>query len=157
MNPNIGIAGEQRQAVIEMLNTLLADEYLLYTKTRNYHWNVVGPQFNDLHKFFESQYEALDDVVDDVAERARALGGHAHGTLSEFTKHARLSERPGIYPDAKAMLAQLLADHETLIRHLREDAELVMDKHRDAGTNDFLVGLMEHHEKMAWMLRAFMS
>ncbi len=55
MKPNIGIADEPRQAVIGILNTLLADEYLLYTKTRNYHWNVVGPQFNDLHKFFESQ------------------------------------------------------------------------------------------------------
>ncbi len=90
-----------------------------------------------------------------MAERARALGGHAHGTLAEFTKHARLSEDPGFYPDAKAMLAQLLADHETLIRHLCDDAATVMDTHRDAGTNDFLVGLMGHHEKMTWMLRAF--
>ena len=155
MKPNIGIADEPRQAVISILNTLLADEYLLYTKTRNYHWNVVGPQFNDLHKFFESQYEELDDVVDDVAERARALGGHAQGTLAEFTKRARLKEQPGQYPDAKEMLAQLLADHETVIRHLRDDAEVTMVKHEDAGTNDFLIGLMEKHEKMAWMLRAF--
>jgi len=155
MNPNIGIADDHRHAVVGILNMLLADEYLLYTKTRNYHWNVVGPQFNDLHKFFESQYEALDDIVDDVAERARALGGHAQGTLAEFIKLARLTERPGSYPDAKAMLAQLLADHETVIRHLREDAEIVMDKHHDAGTNDFLIGLMEQHEKLAWMLRAF--
>jgi len=155
MKPNIGIADEPRRAVIGILNTLLADEYLLYTKTRNYHWNVVGPQFNDLHKFFESQYEELDDVVDDVAERARALGGHAQGTLAEFTKRARLKEQPGNDPDAKEMLAQLLADHETVVRHLRDDAEVTMAKHEDAGTNDFLIGLMEKHEKMAWMLRAF--
>jgi starvation-inducible DNA-binding protein len=90
-----------------------------------------------------------------VAERACALGGHAQGTPAEFSKLARLSERAGIYPDAKGMLAQLLADHETVIRHLREDAETVIDKHHDAGTNDFLVGLMERHEKLAWMLRAF--
>src|SRR5882724_695101 len=119
MHPNIGLLDEQREGVVAILNTLLADEYLLYTKTRNYHWNVVGPQFNDLHKFFESQYEELDDVVDDVAERARALGGHAQGTLAEFTKRARLKEHPGNYPDAKEMLAHLLADHETVIRHLR--------------------------------------
>jgi starvation-inducible DNA-binding protein len=156
MKPNIGIGDEDRQAVVEGLNTLLADEYLLYTKTRNYHWNVVGPQFNDLHKFFESQYEALDDVVDDVAERARSLGGHAQGTLAEFTERARLREEPGA-PDAKGMLSRLLADHETLIRQLREDAEITLDKHGDAGTNDFLVGLMEQHEKMAWMLRAFLG
>ena len=155
MKPNIGIGDEHRQAVVGILNTLLADEYVLYTKTRNYHWNVVGPQFNDLHKFFESQYEELDDFVDEVAERARALGGDALGTLAEFTKRARLKEQPGKYPDAKGMLTQLLADHETVIRHLRDDAEVTMDKHEDAGTNDFLIGLMEKHEKMAWMLRAF--
>ena len=155
MKPSIGITDTQRGAVVGILDIVLADEYLLYTKTRNYHWNVVGPQFNDLHKFFESQYEELDDIVDDVAERARALGGHAQGTLAEFTKRARLKEHPGQYPDAKEMLAQLLADHETVIRHLRDDAEVTMVKHEDAGTNDFLIGLMEKHEKMAWMLRAF--
>ena len=140
---------------VEILNTLLADEYLLYTKTRNYHWNVVGPQFNDLHNFFEAQYEALDDIVDDVAERARSLDGHAIGTLAELAKRARLKERPGKYPEAKGMLADLLGDHETLIRQLRADLATTMDKHDDAGTSDFLTGLMEKHEKMAWMLRAF--
>lgn len=155
MKPNIAINDGQRAAVVEILNTLLSDEYLLYTKTRNYHWNVVGPQFNDLHKFFEAQYEELNDIVDEVAERARTLGGTSFGTLAEFTEHTRLKEHPGQHPDAKDMLAALLADHETLIRHLRTDAEVTMDKHKDAGTNDFLVGLMEKHEKMSWMLRAF--
>jgi len=155
MKPNIGINDSQRGAVVGILDTLLADEYLLYTKTRNYHWNVVGPQFNDLHKFFEAQYDELDKIVDEVAERARALGGNALGTLTEFVQRARLKEQPGKYPDAKAMLAALLADHETLIRHLRTDADAVTTKHGDAGTNDFLVGLMEQHETMAWMLRAF--
>ena len=155
MKPNIAINDAQRAAVIEILNTLLSDEYLLYTKTRNYHWNVVGPQFNDLHKFFEAQYEELNGIVDEVAERARALGGNSLGTLAEFTQHARLKEQPGKAPDAKGMLAVLLADHEALIRHLRTDAEVTMDKHKDSGTNDFLIGLMEKHEKMSWMLRAF--
>ena len=81
MKPNIGIADKDRQAVAEILNTLLSDEYVLYTKTRNFHWNVTGLQFNDLHKFFEAQYEELDDTVDEVAERARALGAWAFGTL----------------------------------------------------------------------------
>jgi starvation-inducible DNA-binding protein len=155
MKPNIGINDAQRAAVVEILDTLLSDEYLLYTKTRNYHWNVVGPQFNDLHKFFEAQYEELNGIVDDVAERARTLGGNSLGTLAEFTQHTRLKEQPGTVPDAKGMLAALLADHEAVIRNLRTDAELTMDKHKDAGTNDFLVGLMEQHEKMSWMLRAF--
>jgi starvation-inducible DNA-binding protein len=156
MKPSIGIADGSRSAVVTILNALLADEYLLYTKTRNYHWNVIGPQFNDLHKFFEQQYEALNEVVDDVAERARTLGGRAFGTLTEFVEHARLKEHPGQPPAAREMLADLLADHETVVRQLRDDLETAA-KQGDAGTNDFLTGLMEKHEKMAWMLRAFLE
>jgi starvation-inducible DNA-binding protein len=156
MSVNIGIPDENRQNVIAILNTLLADEYLLYTKTRNYHWNVVGPQFNDLHKFFETQYEALDDVVDEVAERVRALGGRSLGTLEEFRASARLGEKPGTVPPARDMLAALLADHEALARTLRVDIGTVQDRHRDVGTADFLTGLLEQHEKAAWMLRSFL-
>ncbi len=156
MKLNIGVPDAARAGVVEILNTLLADEYLLYTKTRNYHWNVTGPQFNDLHKFFEAQYEALNEVVDEVAERARTLGGRALGTLAEFAKVTRLKERPGEYLDARGMIADLLADHEAVIRQLRGDLEAAA-KHGDVGTNDFLTGLMEKHEKMAWMLRAFLA
>ena len=155
MNTHIGLSTEQREGVVKILNTLLSDEYLLYTKTRNYHWNVVGPQFNDLHKFFEAQYEALNDVVDDVAERARSLGGKAFGTLAEFSQHTRLKEQPGKQPPALTMVANLQADHEAMVRTVRADLATVMEKHNDAGTSDFLTGLMERHEKMAWMLRSF--
>ena len=157
MKSNLGIADSNREHIVKILNDLLADEYVLYTKTRNYHWNVVGPQFNDLHKFFEAQYEELNVFVDDVAERDRQLGGKAWGTLAEFTQHSRIKEHPGQYPVATAMLANLLADHEAVIRTLRADLATVMDKYADAGTNDFLTGLMEKHEKMAWMLRAFLD
>ncbi|MGH7152208.1 MAG: Dps family protein, partial [Planctomycetota bacterium] len=99
MKPNLGLSDSQRSDVVGILTTLLADEYVLYTKTRNYHWNVVGHQFHDLHKFFEEQYEALDEVVDDVAERARSLGGPSAGTLKEFLGATRLKESPGESPD----------------------------------------------------------
>lgn len=157
MSMNIGLSEEQREGVVAILNTLLSDEYLLYTKTRNYHWNVVGPQFHDLHKFFEAQYNALNEIVDEVAERSRALGGNAFGTMAEFLKHTRLKEHAGHYPDGQGMIASLLADHEAIIRHLRVDLETCSDKYHDMGTNDFLTGLMEQHEKMAWMLRAFLE
>ena len=157
MHANIGLSKEQREGVVLLLTPVLADEYLLYTKTRNYHWNVVGPQFNDLHKFFEAQYEELEDIVDDVAERARSLGGKAIGTLAEFLKHTRLQEAPGEYPQASDMLAHLLADHEATVRQLRADLEICADKFHDMGTNDFLTGLMERHEKIAWMLRSFIG
>jgi starvation-inducible DNA-binding protein len=157
MKPNIDIADKDRDGVVKLLTGILADEYLLYTKTRNYHWNVLGLQFNDLHTFFESQYEELNDIVDDVAERARTLGGKAIGILEEFLKHTRLKEEPGSYPDAPGMLANLLADHESVIRQLRKDLEVCAEQYKDMGTNDFLTGLMEKHEKMAWMLRAFLK
>jgi starvation-inducible DNA-binding protein len=157
MKPNIGIPDANRDGVIKLLAPLLADEYVLYTKTRNYHWNVVGPQFNDLHKFFQAQYEELDDFVDDVAERMRQLGGRSPGTLAEFTKAARLKEHPGQRPNARVMLTALLADHEAVITTLRADLAAAMEKFGDAGTSDFLTGLMEKHEKMAWMLRAFVE
>jgi starvation-inducible DNA-binding protein len=157
MSLNIGISEPSRRAVADILNRVLADEYVLYTKTRNYHWNVVGPQFNNLHKFFEAQYEQLDDFVDDVAERVRALGHPAAGTLAEFAKLARVKEQPGERLDATTMIEHLLADHEAIIRELRDDAEQCAGKHGDSGTNDFLIGLMEQHEKMAWMLRAFVT
>jgi starvation-inducible DNA-binding protein len=157
MQPNIALTEAQREGVVGILNTLLADEYVLYTKTRNYHWHVVGPQFNDLHKFFEAQYNALNTIVDDVAERVRVLGGQALGTLAEFAQQKRLKEEPGHQPPARDMLATLLVDHEAVIRQLRGDVETCADTYKDMGTNDFLTGLMEQHEKMAWMLRAFLE
>jgi starvation-inducible DNA-binding protein len=154
---NIGLGEEPRAAVTQILNALLADEYVLYTRTRNYHWNVIGPQFNDLHKFFEAQYDEINDIVDEVAERARSLGGRSAGTLAEFLKLTRLKEETGAAPDARAMIGALLADHEAIIRSLRQDLQTCADKHGDMGTSDFLTGLMEQHEKMAWMLRAFLE
>ena len=72
---NIGISQQNREGVVKILNTLLADEYILYTKTRNYHWNVTGSHFNDRHKFFQGQYEKLDEIIDEIAERTRTVGG----------------------------------------------------------------------------------
>ena len=154
MKPNIGITDQNRQAVVDLLNTVLADEYALYTKTRNYHWNVTGPHFNDLHKFFEAQYEELEAFVDEVAERARALGGRAVGSLAEFAKTTRLTEDAGAVTGATEMIRALLGDHETLVRALRADVAATAERYQDVGTSDFLTGLMEKHEKMAWMLRA---
>jgi len=131
---------------------------VLYTKTRNFHWNVTGPNFKALHVFFEEQYRQLDEAVDAVAERARKLGGDAAGTLEEFLELTRLEETPTTSPPpASKMLATLLADHEKVIRQLREDVKACEDTYDDQGTMDFLTGLMEEHEKMAWMLRAHLE
>jgi starvation-inducible DNA-binding protein len=156
MKPNLGLSDKNRKAVIQILNRILADEYVLYTKTRNFHWNVVGPQFNDLHKFFESQYEELNEMVDEVAERARALGGVSLGSLAEFLKQTRLKETAGRTAGGREMISKLLPDHESIIRSLRTDLE-TCNAHGDAGTADFLTEFLEKHEKMAWMLRSFLG
>lgn len=151
---NTGLSDKSREKVVGILNALLADEVVLYVKTRNFHWNVEGPSFSEHHKFFESQYEALDEIMDDVAERARALDGRAAGSLAEFLKLARLKEaKSGL--SGEEMIAALLADHEAVVRQLRSDVEAA-GAAGDAGTNDFLTGLIESHEKMAWMLRAYL-
>lgn len=154
---DIGLSKESREGTIKILTVLLADEYTLYTKTKNYHWNVTGTNFNELHEFFGKQYEELDEIIDEVAERIRQLGGYATGTLAEFLSMARIKEEPGKYPDARSMLSNLLSDHEHIIRTIRKDADTVADNYHDMGTNDFLIGIMQRHEKMAWMLRAYLE
>ena len=101
MDPKIGLSEEVRDRVIGILNTTLADEHALYVKTRNYHWNVTGPQFRSLHEMLEEFYQKLAPLADDVAERARIMGGHAIGTMAEFSQQTRLSEQPGEAPEAR--------------------------------------------------------
>ncbi len=156
MKINIGIGEKGRKEVAGILNRILSAEYVLYTKTRNFHWNVTGPRFNDLHKFFEAQYEELDDIIDEVAERARALGERSFGSLAEFLAASIVKEPARKNLKDHEMLQELLSDHETLIEDLRSQLKLC-ESSGDMGTNDFLTGVMEQHEKMAWMLRSFLS
>jgi starvation-inducible DNA-binding protein len=157
MDPKIGLSEEVRGRVIGILNTTLADEHALYVKTRNYHWNVTGPQFHSLHEMLEEFYQKIAPLADEVAERVRMMGGRAIGTMAEFTQHTRLAEQPGDAPEARQMVANLLADHEQIIRDLRKDVDVCDDELNDQGTADFLTGLMEQHEEMAWMHRALLE
>jgi starvation-inducible DNA-binding protein len=154
MKANIDIKDSNLKEVAELLNTLLADEYVLYTKTRNAHWNITGPHFSDLHKFFESQYEALDTIVDDVAERVRSLGHFSLGRMQDFLEVTRLSEDAHNFSDSRKIIQTLLEDHEAIIGSIRKEIGLVGDKYKDLGTADFITGILKEHEKMAWMLRA---
>jgi starvation-inducible DNA-binding protein len=157
MEPQIGLSEEVRDRVTGILNRTLADEHALYVKTRNYHWNVTGPQFHSLHEMLEEFYQKLAPLADEVAERVRMMGGRALGTMAEFSQQTRLSEQPGEAPEARQMIQNLLADHEQIIRDLRQDVDVCADELKDQGTADFLTGLMEQHEKMAWMHRAFLE
>lgn len=157
MNTEIGITDKNRKAVAIELSRLLADEFLLYTKTRNAHWNVEGDDFHSMHLFFESQYEALDETMDSVAERIRQLGHYAPATLKEFLDLTQLTEKSRAKNDSQGFIKELLADHESVIIFLRENINRFANDFKDAGTSDFITGLMEEHEKMAWMLRAHLK
>ncbi|MEH2175093.1 Dps family protein [Nostoc sp.] len=154
---NIGLTDEQRQGVINLLNQDLADAYLLLVKTKKYHWDVVGPQFRSLHQLWEEHYEKLTLNIDALAERVRALGGYPVGTLEGFLKLATLKEHAGNVPTATGMVANLVDDHEQVIRNLRDHVDQSGEKFHDQGTADFLTGLLEQHEEIAWMLRSFIE
>jgi starvation-inducible DNA-binding protein len=154
MEPKIGITKEHLSKVALTLSGFLADEIVLYIKTRNAHWNVEGTDFHEKHKFFESQYEELDEVMDDVAERIRSLGHYAPATLKTYLELTHLTEQSRQKNDGAGFVKELLGDHESIIIRLRENIKYFADELNDAGTSDFITGLMEKHEKMAWMLRA---
>jgi starvation-inducible DNA-binding protein len=154
---NIGLSEEQRQGVIDLLNRDLSDAYLLLIKTKKYHWDVVGPQFRSLHTLWEEHYNALTANIDSMAERVRTLGGYPIGTAEGFLKNASLKEDAGTLPTAFGMVENLVADHEQVIRNLRDHIDQCGEQFHDQGTADFLTGLMEQHEQMAWMLRSFIE
>ena len=154
---NIGLTEEQRSGVINMLNGDLSDAYLLLVKTRKYHWDVVGPQFRSLHELWQEQYEAIAANIDSIAERVRALGGYPLGTAKGFQEHTSLQEHNNDLPNAFEMVERLVIDHEYIVRNLRAHIGQCAEKFGDEGTADFLTGLMEEHEEMAWMLRSFIE
>ncbi|MFD0764607.1 Dps family protein [Mucilaginibacter lutimaris] len=154
MKTNIGIPQNFMGEIAHELNHLLADEFLLYTKTKNAHWNVEGPDFHSMHVFFESQFEQLDEIIDSIAERVRSLGHFAPATLKGFLELTRLTEQSREQNSSSGFIKELLNDHESIIIRLRAMVPSFIDKWQDAGSSDFVTGLMETHEKMAWMLRA---
>ena len=153
IQPNIGLDSDIRRSVVEILNNTLANEAVLTVKTRSAHWNVSGSGFFELHILFDSQYKQLNDISDEIAERARMLGGIAIGSLQEFINYTRVDEQPGVVPD----ILRLIADHEATIRFLREDAKKCTEEYEDEGTFELLVSVMRLHEKMAWMLRSYIE
>ncbi|MDP1744582.1 MAG: DNA starvation/stationary phase protection protein [Bacteroidota bacterium] len=157
MKPQIGISEKHLERVITLLSKELANEMTLYIKTRKSHWNVTGESFMEMHKLFENQYKQLEESIDEIAERIGKLGGKTIGTMLEFSQLSALKEAPGKYPSSKDMIKELLKDHETIIIQLRKDIEDCTSKYKDAGTADFITGLMTDHETTAWILRRYLN
>lgn len=154
-NINIGISEKDRKTVCKGLSKLLADSYLLYLKTQNYHWNVTGKMFQPLHTLFEEQYKEMAEAVDEIAERIRTLGEFAPGSFAAFLKVASIREENSI-PGAEEMIHNLVQGNEAVVTIARQIIVEANDCEDDV-TTDLMVERMQIHEKNAWMLRSMIA
>lgn len=143
--------------ISKALNHILANEYALFTKTLNYHWNITGPRFHSLHTFLESEYNTLLRSMDSIAERVRVLGETPCSTVKEMMEHMDLNEKNGRDLSANEMLRNLLGDHQKIQTLIHETLEKDGLFDRDPGTEDFLTALLQTHEKDSWMLKSHLD
>ena len=151
---NIGISSSNSKKVADELNQVLADEFIVYVKTLKIHWNIEGRDFHALHIFLDEQYHQLQEIIDSIAERVRKVGHFANGSMKQFMADAPLKELTSTGAVSENALAELATDHEALIRKMRTLIDDFDEKYDDAGSSDFITGIMKQHEKMAWMLRS---
>lgn len=151
---DIGITESDRIEIAEGLKSLLADSYTLYLQTHNFHWNVTGPQFRELHLMFEEHYTELATAVDEIAERIRTLGIAAPGTYTAFAQYSSIKEVEGV-PEASEMVNTLVQGHEQVVRTARK-VLIVAQQAADESTASLVSDRMRVHEKTAWMLRAML-
>jgi starvation-inducible DNA-binding protein len=139
----------------EALSGLLADTYILYLKTHNFHWNVTGPMFTTLHTLFETEYTELALAVDEIAERIRALGAVAPGTFASFTKMASVKEADGV-PKATEMIRLLVEDQGKIVAAAKK-VVAAAEAAGDDATADLGIRRIQIHEKNAWMLSSHLE
>ena len=152
MEFDTGMTSDQRALISGHLSKLLADTYILYLKTQNFHWNIHGPEFYSLHLLSEKQYQELGEAVDEIAERIRALGFYVESTMESFLKLTSIKESPEIRPKHK-YIEDLIKSHETVIKDCRSLGNIA-EKQHDQATVDLIGRRLNVHEKAAWMLRA---
>ena len=150
-----GISTKDRAAIAKGLSRLLADTYVVYLKTHNFHWNVEGPMFQTLHQMFMEQYTEAWNAIDLVAERIRSLGHYAPGTYREYLKLGSIKETEGV-PRAEQMVKLLIEGQEAVVKTARDVLPLA-EKADDQPTLDLLTQRMQMHEKNAWMLRSLLK
>lgn len=147
------IQNEKSQSqIIEGLSQILADTYVLYVKTQNFHWNIIDSRFAMLHKLFEKNYEQLAEQIDELAERIRKIDGISPGSMREFLEFSTLDESNSNL-SGDEMIDRLYKDHKTIISHLRTNIAEAQ-KNSDEGTADLLIQQLREHEKVAWMLKS---
>jgi starvation-inducible DNA-binding protein len=154
---NIGISDKNREIIAEQLSKVLADEFVLYSKTLNAHWNIEGPDFHAVHVYLETLYNQQQEIVDTVAEKIRTTGHYVPAQLAKYLELTHLADKAPEKNDSQTIYADLLEDHESIIVFLRENIKPMADSLKAEGISDYLTGLMEYHEKTAWMLRAHLN
>lgn len=152
---DIGIKDTDRKAIADGLSRLLADSYVLYLMTHNFHWNVTGPMFRTLHLMFMEQYTEQWTALDQIAERIRSLGHPAPATYKAFSELASIKEVEGV-PKATKMIKLLVAAQEQTAKTARGLFEMV-NAANDQPTADLITQRLEVHEKTAWMLRSLLE
>lgn len=155
MEINIGISEANREKIAAGLSKVLADSYMLYLKTHNYHWNVTGEHFHSLHEQFEEQYTELAEAIDEIAERIRALGHRAPGSFREYNELTSIEE-DNDKPKAMEMVRRLAVDNETVLRTARQALPPCNDA-GDEATIDLITNRLHTHSKTAWMLRSHLE
>lgn len=153
---NTGLEPHAYEQIAQLLGGALADNYVLLVKTQNFHWNVTGMHFLQLHQLFKQHYDQLAAAADELAEQMRKLGHLAPGSMKQFLKLATLKEAEGSPRSEKEMLQMLLADHEACCQSLRQHIEAV-EELGDAATADMLTELLQGHMDMAWQIRAHLG
>lgn len=155
-NANTKDHANSSAALAKKLNQILSDTYVLTILTHGYHWNVTGSDFSQLHLLFEGQYNALFQATDVIAERIRALGLTAEGSMAAFLENTVIKEASGKPVDAKSMLKNLHAAHVQLRDRLKETADFC-EEVEDLATQDLMIQRMQEHDKTAWMLRSHLE
>ncbi|MBX9684163.1 MAG: DNA starvation/stationary phase protection protein [Hyphomicrobium sp.] len=149
--------GSNSKAIIaEKLGTVLGTSYMLQVKTQNFHWNVTGPNFGQLHILFETQYSEIQAAVDEIAERIRALEAVSPGSFADFGKLSEIKDAPSKPPADKVMI-KMLADDNAALSKLCTDVGTFADDAGDTATGDLMNGRIAAHDKAAWMLRAHLQ
>ncbi|QYA26012.1 DNA starvation/stationary phase protection protein [Gramella sp. MT6] len=149
----LGLDSDKTKKTVEELNILLADYHIYYQKLRNFHWNVIGKNFFDLHEKFEELYDDAKLKVDEIAERILTLRYQPTSNLSEYLKDSNLKESPSDITDKK-MIEILLDDHGAILKQMRKVIDTA-DAADDEGTIDLIGAYIRELEKTSWMLDAW--
>jgi starvation-inducible DNA-binding protein len=152
-----GLTNKEISSSTSNLTIILGSEMVFYVKMRNYHWNIAGNSFIELHRLIEEQYKKVEFLIDEIAERISKLGGKAIGSMQEFLKNSVLAESKALTVGQKEMLEDLWNDHNTMAQKLREFIETIEDETSDVVTIDFLTSVLASHESMGWMLKKYLS